>query len=534
MVRLLIVDDENITRETLRDFIPWVELGIGAVETANNGITALAALREFKPDILLCDVRMPKMDGIELASRVRESLPECKIIFLSGYSDKEYLKSAIHLQAVNYIEKPINFEEIKKVVRHAVTLHEADTRQKAEKEKLEYNINENSRLLKQRLVLEIVSQKSDPDELKRKYDFPFIPLFDQNAFFVLYFLLPEVGPEDGKLPEAVAPRLHALVYDTVFGHSDNSLAALDEGGNLLFISADSGSSGGDTGLRDRRAEEIFSQLKDLFREDSDISAGVGLSVESFSRIGDSYSSAREAVSFRFYEEKGMIYHAEERLSACFAVDNALYARFKDLLKRGASEEASELVRKLAEQARECRDGNISRVKNVFFDLMIALYEITKEAGFPKETQEDDRRYIWQEVESAERLSELADSVLESIREELSGLVDKSRQNRKITEIMDFINREYGNHGLSTKSIAAHMFFTQSYLCIFFKKHTGKTLNEYLTEVRIARAKELLKNKELKLFDIADQVGFADPNYFSVIFKKHTGCAPSEYRESYLL
>ena len=120
MIHLLIVDDEQITREALMECIDWAGIGIGRVETARNGVDALARLACFVPDILLCDVRMPKMNGIELAEQVRRLVPACRIIFLSGFSDKEYLKSAIAVQAVQYLEKPLNFPQIEGVVGQTV------------------------------------------------------------------------------------------------------------------------------------------------------------------------------------------------------------------------------------------------------------------------------------------------------------------------------------------------------------------------------------------------------------------------------
>lgn len=120
MIRLMIVDDEEMTRDGLKNSIQWDELGIESVETANNGLTALEKASVFKPDILLTDVKMPKMDGIQLAGHFRMKYPECKIIFLSGYTDKEYLKSAIHLKAMSYIEKPIKLREVISVVKNTI------------------------------------------------------------------------------------------------------------------------------------------------------------------------------------------------------------------------------------------------------------------------------------------------------------------------------------------------------------------------------------------------------------------------------
>ena len=121
MIKLLIVDDESFTRQGILETIPWKDLSIYDVKEAFDGENALEILKEFEPDILLTDVRMPRLNGIELSFKTRELYPNCSIIFMSGYSDKEYLKSAIHLKAISYVEKPIDLYELEEALKSAVS-----------------------------------------------------------------------------------------------------------------------------------------------------------------------------------------------------------------------------------------------------------------------------------------------------------------------------------------------------------------------------------------------------------------------------
>lgn len=121
-MKLLLVDDEAHVREGICARISWEKLGITELKTAKNGCVGLELSREFKPDIVLTDVRMPRMDGIEMAFAIREELPDCCIIFMSGYSDKEYLKSAITLKAISYVEKPMDLDELFDAIAKAVQL----------------------------------------------------------------------------------------------------------------------------------------------------------------------------------------------------------------------------------------------------------------------------------------------------------------------------------------------------------------------------------------------------------------------------
>lgn len=117
---VLVVDDEKMPREILRGRLPWEELGVDRVEDAEDGAQALELARQHRPDIIISDVKMPRMNGLELAGAVREMYPECQFIFLSGYTDKEYLKGAIKLRAASYVEKPIDLEEVADVLRQVI------------------------------------------------------------------------------------------------------------------------------------------------------------------------------------------------------------------------------------------------------------------------------------------------------------------------------------------------------------------------------------------------------------------------------
>jgi len=119
LLKILVVDDEKGTRDVISKLINWNELGIGWVGEAEDGADALQIAKDEKPDILLTDIKMPKMNGIQLVENLREALPNCKIIFLTGYSDKEYLKAAIRYKAVNYVEKPVDLNELTKVLKSA-------------------------------------------------------------------------------------------------------------------------------------------------------------------------------------------------------------------------------------------------------------------------------------------------------------------------------------------------------------------------------------------------------------------------------
>ena len=184
MFNLLIVDDEKLTREGLFENINWPDMNIGEVYTAPDGKEALALMLDKHIDILLCDVKMPHMNGIELATNVRDNYPDCKIIFLSGYSDKEYLKSAISLKVESYIEKPIDISEITNVISETVAQLKNDNLEKQSNDLLLSGLVESFPLVKQEIALALILPDLDYDSFRAKYS-PLYFTWDNSSLYTV-------------------------------------------------------------------------------------------------------------------------------------------------------------------------------------------------------------------------------------------------------------------------------------------------------------------------------------------------------------
>lgn len=157
-MKLLLVDDENHVREGILSMIDWITVRVDKIEKAGNGKSGLETALEFEPDIILTDVRMPKMDGIEMAFAIRSHLPFCSIIFMSGYSDKEYLKSAIQLSAINYVEKPIDLEELTQAIKDAVYVQEEKKAWDQKKVDMDGQLKVSMAALRNQLVLDLTKK----------------------------------------------------------------------------------------------------------------------------------------------------------------------------------------------------------------------------------------------------------------------------------------------------------------------------------------------------------------------------------------
>ncbi len=558
MMRLLIVDDERITLNTLQNYVRWDEWGIDEVEASRNGHAALESARLHPPDILLCDIRMPKMDGIELATAIRAGWPDCRIIFLSGHSDKEYLKSAISLQAISYLEKPLNFEEIGRVVRQTVALCQQDKQQKKNYEILLQAADRSLHLRMENLILGLVHggvSVSGIAENEEEQDIQLIQPTDSMKLHIACVLVNGASESSFEEGQLCVRAITAVLRTWMEKNRPSAWCASDGMDRVIWLErhgADECTQGCGSPLP---AQELLYHLHGKGEESCSVSIGFGRPVADLGSLPDAYAEACRLADTQFYLGPWKVYQ-EECHPTALSVPSLPIAKFREAIRSADLSSACEVIDRLQEEAMQCMDPDQARVKNMFFALFMQIYEVETEnelrmavresqmsgnvqqplsireplAGKATEDPiESDRQYLWQLVERARFLSTLVSLVKSAIREVISDRVVGEKPNKHILEIQRYIHENIANCSLGNQSIATHMFFTQSYLCVLFRKHTGETLNEYITEVRMEKAKDYLRNTRLKLFEIAERIGFNDPNYFSAAFRKHTGCTPSEYR-----
>lgn len=518
-MRLLIVDDEKNIRDSIKDYIPWSELGIDFVDTAQNGKDALSQAQEKRPDILLTDVRMPKMDGIELAMRLKTLYPNCKIVFLSGYADKDYLKTAINLSAVDYIEKPVDMDEIKTAVLRAASLYDQEISHREEVMKIKNCLSESMPLIRQEIALQLVQSNYPAALMEEKLTDYSIRISESGWFTPLYALIN--WSADGMIQAAKKEELIRTFNEDIF--CDHMLCGFDDGCNMVMIA------GVKIGVNHK---EFIDLIYREFVRNADraytFSIGAGHYVDELPMIPASFESAKRLTGMQFYSGTNRIFYEDDPKP--FALDESVYSRFQDSLKNGRKDLSHEIVTQITDSALSCRDRNINHIKNIYFNLLLLLFEAARDREIIEPFGLDEKHYVWKEINRLVTIEALSKYLLSNIDEVYSSIEKRSGLGSRACGIIRYIQEHFQDNDLTLQSIAENVYLSQTYLCAFFKKATKKTLNQYITEVRIEKAKEFLKDDSVKIYEIANKVGFTDTNYFSSLFKKHVGCTPSEYKE----
>lgn len=515
-MKLLIVDDEELTRTGVISSIDWKALGIEKVLQADDGINGLEMARKYHPEIILCDVRMPRMTGISMLEKLETILPDSVPIFMSGYSDKEYLKAAIKLKAVSYIEKPLNPSEIRDAVLEARQLylekirsHRGEALQSAETA---------SRLAQ---LLTVPHRNSAPEirQLAAELSLPCGSSTHVTCVMIRLRTVPEfIEPS----PKKIYQNFHELLSHY---HADCVFVAKKLQYLVYFIFTS-----------DVVSPVLSHTMKEFLCEQfqgyDEHFITVGESFAGISRAYQAYTSAVFLLESSFFFPVNSYLTAENMKELPVQISEDTSAAADVLFSEALSSQNHSKCQELLDKLRHLYEQNThvlpDQTRDLYYKLFIALENARKQQQLSAASHTSVSMVSF--LEGCFTFDELHSTLVKQTDiyfEELQTLVP---ENSTIFMIRDYISKNYGNDKLSVKDISAHVFLSASYVCTFFKNETGQTLNQYLTEYRMEKAKNLLADPRYKVADISSRVGYSDGNYFGKSFKKYTGLSPSEYRE----
>lgn len=524
MIKVLIVDDETTTRNGLKKHIHWETLGIERIEDAGNAAEALEKLESLRPDIIISDICMPGMNGIALCRKIKNSLPDCQIIFLSGYSDKEYLKGAIELEAVDYIEKPINIREVEAALIKAAGRYEVLCRRKDNEERLDRTLSENRNLKTQKLIHQLIqpaARREDMAEVLAQQD-----IFKDKEYFTVILFKIKCRNEN----QAVTIERASLAIQPWFEGNDY-IGGVINARHLIFIAASR--EGSRSGLRSALYRKLKLKVEREGLKDYAIYCVIGHMIRGIDNISASYQSAIIGLQRLFFSGYNHVEYLEEETEERVVFDDKLYADFERSITEYCQAEAEKCVKRLYQEMKPHRLVMVSNVKGAYFRFLYALFREAVVVDNGNDWQENEMiSFIWDRLSSFDTLSDCQRYLEHELEDYFINARELAKTNKSVMDAKRCIQELYGNPDLSLNDIAERVYLSPTYLSGLFKKKVGITIGQYIAEVRVDQAKELLKDRRLKLYDIAVQVGYSDANYFTKIFKKVLGITPSEYREKY--
>ena len=551
MIKVFLVEDEYAIREGIKRSIHWERDGFELVGEAGDGEVALPKIIKSKPDILITDIRMPFMDGLELSRLVKSEMPDIKIIVLSGYDDFNYAKQAISIGVEEYILKPVSEETLMEELKKVAEIISKEKQENEAREKYVHDMEEIRILEQQKFLHDMIDGKLSIQEsmaLGKKlgievtaecYSILLMQVFSGNS-----------GESDIDAYSGIKEDIYSRIKDNC--NDIPNVFLYDQVGDVLcfLIKADS-----EEELRDmirRGTESIRKLMKDHM--DMLYFMAVGKIVERIRDVNISYADASRKFAERYMLEESAIFDGTEKKdkksgkadpvieekAATDKIDlNSIDAgkisqkTILHFLKNGTISEVDDFTEEyFSSIGYEVMESMMLR-QYVLVEALLSAAAFMKTVGVEgKELEEilgdtkDPTGYASSVDSAREYIQKLLNTILE-YRNKLS--------DQKYIEIIDkakeYIQNNYQNEDMSLQSVALEVNVSSNHFSAIFRKETGETFIDYLTEVRMEKARTLLVCTAMKTSEIGFQVGYRDPHYFSYIFKKTQGMSPKEYRKA---
>ena len=544
MLKIFLAEDEVVVRETIKRMIPWEELGFELVGEAADGEMALPLLIRQQPDLLITDIKMPFMDGLTLARLAKKEIPGLKVVILSGYDDFNYAKQAIGIGVEDYLLKPITknalierLSEIRSRYEHEKT--QKEYYEKFQREMLAYEKNSSRDFFEA-----LVDGSMDMMEVYKRAEKLGLDIVAE-AYNVLIFTMNCDEDFSGQRDEYSSWEAESLeLLENFFaGHSSAMLfrSNIFSYGVLLKGQRET--------IEENTRACVDEIRKILSRQDGrrEWFLAVGQSVERLSQIQKSYHTASRAFSQRYLYDENILYYDEMETmehpgGQAETEDNAYLQKvdvnalnpaiLQKFLSNGLQEETENFVKDYFYAiGQEPMESLVFR-NYVILNVRFSVISFIKGLGCDtNEMESADTEEVLAEsgknMESAIAYAKKMISQAIEIRDQNSG-----NKNRSILRTaVDFIDSHYMEEDISLNTVANVANVSSNHFSALFSQNMGQTFIEYLTTLRMNKAKELLRCTGMRSSEIAGEIGYKDAHYFSYLFKKTQGMTPSDYRKA---
>lgn len=523
---VLLVDDEEEVIQVIMKKIDWEEIGFSVIGYAGNGVRALEMIEESQPDVVMTDIKMPYMNGIELSEHIRREYPATKILIFTGFDEFEYAKEAIRMGVEEYLLKPVSSAELTNVFAQIKLKLDQEISEKRNVAVLQEYYMESLPFLQANFYTTLIEGKIREEEIPKylsdyqiSLDGPYFCCLvihtsasrvpeDMNFLLLSTAVQKQVQERIGKKWQA---KSFSYMEDTVLIiqlKNENELAEVTDECDRFC----------------KYAQRIIGAV---------VTVGIGQLCGSLMEFSKSYSGAREAVSYRaLYGATRAINIQEIAPQEAEQIDYTDDTELSNLFKKvrfGSEEDVKEAVHK-------CMESMFPAVKSLLWhhvavmELVSAMYKFASSNDITIEEFQGDmgalyNRLIKREPEMLEKW--LVDTSL-ALRESLISTRSHS-SNSFVSKAKEYVHNNYADEEVSLNMVAEVFGVSNSYFSTVFKKETGESFIGYLTDYRMEQAARLLIETNEKSYIIGKKVGYTDPNYFSYVFKRQFGVSPSKYR-----
>ena len=520
LYRVLLVDDEEDIREGISRKMDWLGLGFSLVGEAANGQDALELAESLRPDVILTDIKMPFMDGLELCRILTDRLPAARFVVFSGFDAFEYAKQAIQMNVVEYILKPINADELSAVLRR---LKEQLDRERAERRNVELlrsRYTENLPVLRELFYANLLDGHIEPGTERERAARLDIDLQGEEWAVGLAY----IGSDRRDALSTLS--IQNLLEETLT--ADRCKLSLYNDWVAVIVSL-------------TESFTIYDLIRVLDRVCTlaasylglTLTVGVGAPCKELSGMARSAAEARTALEYRSMVGRGQVIYIgdlEPDGGQVLTFEEADERTLTAAVRLGSEQEVRDAAAALAGKIREA-NPSAGQYNLFLMELVTHLMKMTRRSGvgveevfgtgFPLPIQ-DSALPSLEELEDwcAERYLRLRTLIRRRQTDSAGQTVETAKE---------YIRQHYAESDLSVEKLCAYLHLSSTYFSTLFKRETGTSFTAYVTTVRMEAAAEAIRGTEEKTYLIAQRCGYEDPNYFSYVFKRHFGVTPTKYR-----
>jgi two-component system response regulator YesN len=537
LIKVLIADDDKIIRKGLRAIIEESAPYCRIIGEAFNGKQALEMIRTEDPDLLITDIKMPLMDGVELVKTINDMGIDTRSIILSGFNEYKYVRETMKSGAIDYLLKPIEDEVLLDLLNKTYESIRFERQRKQQSSMLSERMAESMPILKEKLLQDLIK-----GTYKNTSDYAHIldetGILQSRIFLLVimeiddyYRISNDFSRKDNKsfidvFKQYVLEKLESSGYSNSLMMTENDARL-----NILFYSQFTD--------KDFYNDVIYllEQIKGselLIINDFTVTCGISKLHDDLERIHIAYYQAFFALNRRFYEGKNRI--------ISYIPEDSLYNEFYE----------KQLQNEIGNLLGFVEIGEPLKAKNTIYSIMDTMNKnnvepdqfrdiitnIVRNVSFASQEYKDilesyayeytDFFLVLKEANTLTELTEYVATAFYSILTKMNQV--RAERSKKIIEIAkEFIKKHY-NEGINQKTVAEHVYLSPNYFSELFKNATGKTFTKYLIEARIDAAKKLLAKPEVKVYEVGQIVGYDEPVSFSRVFKKIVGVSPAGYRK----
>lgn len=529
----MIVDDDELIRERVLSLLPCERLGLELVAQAEDGIQAMELFEQYRPRIVIMDIQIPFIDGIQAAKQMLQLDRDVKVIIITGFGTLEFAQDAIRNGVFDFMLKPINAEELENVIQKVISAIDDEASQVFERQRMERLLERGMPLIRNRYFLSLL--QTAPEEITeescRQYldDFGIRqPISDVCVMIVV----PDYGEIVFNDQISMQSVLEEELTQSISSFSIGSLFLYDAMQRLIMITY--GTQKHLDYALEQRVSVVRDKLRYLYR--FDFRASIGCTVSSFRFLRDSYWSANQALGYWRVLGNNNIVNSSNFRKLEYQTPQMKTIGHSTIMELLISENSQQIQGTFTEYFNQFAynsQSSIHYIRQKAIELIALLFSCAQELGVNSDSLLDERNPLYVQVFSAGNVIELQKIILDTVQSVVLLIQSKRKdsKNRALRSAKSFVQSNFSDPQLDLNTVSDYVNLSPNYLAQLFRRFESCSFSEYLNRVRVEQAQKLLLTTHKRVYEVAEAVGFQNTKYFFQVFKQITGMRPREFYKS---